>query len=143
MPGVAVDIQALIKNDLSHACFSTGRRIGTAAFIRAARVEAEMKRLNAGLTEQKQRAPSVGTSAALMARIVALAEPYGLQITQVTPQPSRPEGAYVVGELRMAGDIVVLAAPEIGGLPYVISGLVAAGGLWLDARRAFRKEGSG
>jgi cation/acetate symporter len=29
----------------------------------------------------------------------------------------------------MRGDIVVLATPEMAGLPYVISGLVAAGGL--------------
>jgi cation/acetate symporter len=32
-------------------------------------------------------------------------------------------------ELRMGADIVMLAMPELGGLPYVISGLVAAGGL--------------
>jgi cation/acetate symporter len=32
-------------------------------------------------------------------------------------------------ELRMGPDIVMLATPEIGGLPYVVSGLVAAGGL--------------
>ena len=32
-------------------------------------------------------------------------------------------------ELRLGPDIVMLATPEIGGLPYVISGLVAAGGL--------------
>jgi len=32
-------------------------------------------------------------------------------------------------ELNMGADIVMLAMPEIGGLPYVISGLVAAGGL--------------
>ncbi|WP_210545772.1 VC_2705 family sodium/solute symporter [Rhodoferax sp. PAMC 29310] len=32
-------------------------------------------------------------------------------------------------ELRMGSDIVMLAMPELGGLPYVISGLVAAGGL--------------
>jgi len=31
--------------------------------------------------------------------------------------------------MRIGGDIVVLATPEIAGLPYVISGLVAAGGL--------------
>lgn len=34
-----------------------------------------------------------------------------------------------LNELSMGGDIIVLATPEIGGLPYVISGLVAAGGL--------------
>jgi len=32
-------------------------------------------------------------------------------------------------ELSLGADIVMLATPEIGGLPYVISGLVAAGGL--------------
>ncbi|MBU3740639.1 MAG: cation acetate symporter, partial [Rhodoferax sp.] len=32
-------------------------------------------------------------------------------------------------ELRLGADIVMLATPELGGLPYVISGLVAAGGL--------------
>ncbi len=34
-----------------------------------------------------------------------------------------------LNELSMGGDVIVLAAAEIGGLPYVISGLVAAGGL--------------
>ena len=34
-----------------------------------------------------------------------------------------------LNELSIGGDIIVLATPEIGGLPYVISGLVAAGGL--------------
>ena len=32
-------------------------------------------------------------------------------------------------ELNLGADIVMLATPEIGGLPYVVSGLVAAGGL--------------
>ncbi len=39
------------------------------------------------------------------------------------------DGILQLGEMRIGGDIVVLATPEIGGLPYVISGLVAAGGL--------------
>ncbi len=34
-----------------------------------------------------------------------------------------------LNEMTIGGDIVVLATPEIAGLPYVISGLVAAGGL--------------
>ena len=34
-----------------------------------------------------------------------------------------------LNELSIGGDIIVLAMPEIGGLPYVISALVAAGGL--------------
>jgi cation/acetate symporter len=32
-------------------------------------------------------------------------------------------------ELRLGTDIIMLATPELGGLPYVVSGLVAAGGL--------------
>ncbi|TAG25153.1 MAG: cation acetate symporter [Burkholderiales bacterium] len=39
------------------------------------------------------------------------------------------DGIMQLGEMRIGGDIIVLAAPEIGGLPYVISGMVAAGGL--------------
>ncbi|MCW5633781.1 MAG: cation acetate symporter [Rubrivivax sp.] len=39
------------------------------------------------------------------------------------------DGILQLGELRIGGDIVVLATPAIGGLPYVISGMVAAGGL--------------
>jgi cation/acetate symporter len=39
------------------------------------------------------------------------------------------DGIVQLGEIKIGGDIVVLAAPEIAGLPYVISGLVAAGGL--------------
>ena len=34
-----------------------------------------------------------------------------------------------LNELSMSGDILVLLTPELAGLPYVISGLVAAGGL--------------
>jgi len=34
-----------------------------------------------------------------------------------------------LNEMSIGGDIIVLAAPAIGGLPYVVSGLVAAGGL--------------
>jgi cation/acetate symporter len=33
------------------------------------------------------------------------------------------------GEIRLGADLVMLATPELGGLPYVISALVAAGGL--------------
>jgi cation/acetate symporter len=33
------------------------------------------------------------------------------------------------GEIRLGADLVMLATPELGGLPYVVSGLVAAGGL--------------
>jgi cation/acetate symporter len=39
------------------------------------------------------------------------------------------DGILQLGELKIGGDIVVLATPAIGGLPYVVSGMVAAGGL--------------
>ncbi len=39
------------------------------------------------------------------------------------------DGIVQLAEIAIGGDIIVLATPEISGLPYVISGLVAAGGL--------------
>ncbi len=39
------------------------------------------------------------------------------------------DGILQLNEITIGGDIVVLATPEIGGLPYVVTGLVAAGGL--------------
>ncbi len=39
------------------------------------------------------------------------------------------DGIVQLAEISMDVDIVVLATPEIAGLPYVISGLIAAGGL--------------
>ncbi|HSN32990.1 MAG TPA: sodium:solute symporter family protein [Ideonella sp.] len=39
------------------------------------------------------------------------------------------DGVLQLGELRINPDILVLATPEIAGLPYVVSGMVAAGGL--------------
>src|SRR5687768_12812668 len=39
------------------------------------------------------------------------------------------DGILQFSELRIVGDIVVLATPEIAGLPYTIAALVAAGGL--------------
>ena len=51
-------------------------------------------------------------------------DPTLLSITDVNK-----DGILQLNEMSIGGDIVVLATPEIGGLPYVISGLVAAGGL--------------
>jgi cation/acetate symporter len=39
------------------------------------------------------------------------------------------DGLVQLAEITIGGDLVVLATPEIAGLPYVIAGLVAAGGL--------------
>ncbi|UCE31757.1 MAG: cation acetate symporter, partial [Burkholderiales bacterium] len=39
------------------------------------------------------------------------------------------DGLVQRAEIALGGDIIVLATPEIAGLPYVVSGMVAAGGL--------------
>ncbi len=54
----------------------------------------------------------------------AKVDPTLLQVADVNK-----DGIFQLGEMRIGGDIIVLATPEIAGLPYVISGLVAAGGL--------------
>jgi len=47
----------------------------------------------------------------------------------VTIKDANGDGILQLVELTLNQDIIVLATPEIAGLPYVISGLVAAGGL--------------
>ncbi len=39
------------------------------------------------------------------------------------------DGRVQWGEIRLGADLIMLATPELGGLPFVVSGLVAAGGL--------------
>jgi cation/acetate symporter len=61
-------------------------------------------------------------------RAWALPSPYGgIPWIEVTDLNS--DGIVQAGEFRILSDAVVLAAPEISGMPYVITGLVAAGGL--------------
>ena len=47
----------------------------------------------------------------------------------LTINDANKDGILQLAELRIHQDIIVLSTPEIAGLPYVISGLVAAGGL--------------
>lgn len=54
----------------------------------------------------------------------AKVDPALLSVTDINK-----DGILQLNEMSIGGDIIVLAAPAIGGLPYVISGLVAAGGL--------------
>ena len=58
---------------------------------------------------------------------------YWASVDKVNPLVSitdmNKDGIVQLAEIVMDGDIVVLATPEIAGLPYVISGLIAAGGL--------------
>jgi cation/acetate symporter len=49
--------------------------------------------------------------------------------TLVSIKDLNGDGLVQLAEITLGGDIIVLATPEIAGLPYVISGLVAAGGL--------------
>jgi cation/acetate symporter len=54
----------------------------------------------------------------------AAVDPSLLSITDVNK-----DGIVQLAEIVLGTDIIVLATPEIAGLPYVVSGLVAAGGL--------------
>ncbi|MBV8633730.1 MAG: VC_2705 family sodium/solute symporter, partial [Burkholderiaceae bacterium] len=58
---------------------------------------------------------------------------YWANVDKVNPLVSitdlNHDGVVQLGEIVIDGDIVVLATPEIAGLPYVVSGLIAAGGL--------------
>jgi cation/acetate symporter len=58
---------------------------------------------------------------------------YWASIDKITPLVSitdiNKDGIVQLAEIVLDGDIVVLATPEIAGLPYVMSGLIAAGGL--------------
>ncbi len=47
----------------------------------------------------------------------------------ISVQDVNGDGILQFGELRLGADMIMLATPELGGLPYVVSGLVAAGGL--------------
>jgi cation/acetate symporter len=54
----------------------------------------------------------------------AKVDPGLLNITDINK-----DGIVQLAEIVIGGDLIVLATPEIAGLPYVVSGLVAAGGL--------------
>ena len=54
----------------------------------------------------------------------AAVDPSLLSVTDINK-----DGILQLGEIKIGGDIIVLATPAIGGLPFVISGMVAAGGL--------------
>ncbi|MES2316541.1 MAG: sodium:solute symporter family protein [Pseudomonadota bacterium] len=58
---------------------------------------------------------------------------YWANVDKLTPLISvvdiNADGIVQLAEIAIDGDVLVLASPEIGGMPYVVSGLVAAGGL--------------
>jgi cation/acetate symporter len=47
----------------------------------------------------------------------------------ISVQDVNGDGILQFGEIHLGADMIMLATPELGGLPYVVSGLVAAGGL--------------
>ncbi len=55
---------------------------------------------------------------------LARVDPTLLSITDINK-----DGIVQLAEIVLGTDIIVLATPEIAGLPYVVSGLVAVGGL--------------
>jgi cation/acetate symporter len=52
-----------------------------------------------------------------------------LDPTLVSVEDINGDGLLQLAELHLGGDVIVLAAPEMGGLPLVVTYLVAAGGL--------------
>ncbi len=69
----------------------------------------------------------VGTSFAALPEWISAwnrVDPSLLSVTDINK-----DGILQLGEIKIGGDIIVLATPAIGGLPFVISGMVAAGGL--------------
>jgi cation/acetate symporter len=61
-------------------------------------------------------------------RVWQLPSPFG-GAPWVQVSDANHDGILQAGEFRILPEVVVLAAPEIAGLPYVITGLVAAGAL--------------
>lgn len=51
------------------------------------------------------------------------------KVGMVTIEDINADGILQLAELTINTDVIVLATPEIAGLPYVVAGLVAAGGL--------------
>ncbi len=51
------------------------------------------------------------------------------KVGMVSVEDLNGDGVLQLAELTLNTDVIVLATPEIAGLPYVVSGLVAAGGL--------------
>ncbi len=67
----------------------------------------------------------IGLAIADLPRWVSIWTEVGL----VSVADANGDGILQLAELRLGTDAIVLATPEIAGLPYVIAGLVAAGGL--------------
>ena len=69
----------------------------------------------------------IGKSYAAVSELAWVKNWMGVKMLYI--QDFNKDGILQLNEFFMRADIVVLATPEIAGLPYVISGLVAAGGM--------------
>ena len=67
----------------------------------------------------------IGANIATLPEWVSIYSGIGL----VSIADANADGILQLAELTINNDVIVIATPEIAGLPYVISGLVAAGGL--------------
>jgi cation/acetate symporter len=63
-----------------------------------------------------------------IAQLPAWVQAWG-QVGLVAVKDANADGILQLAEFTINADAIVLATPEIAGLPYVVSGLVAAGGL--------------
>jgi cation/acetate symporter len=63
-----------------------------------------------------------------IAQLPAWVQAWG-QVGLVSVKDANADGILQLAEFTINADAIVLATPEIAGLPYVVSGLVAAGGL--------------
>jgi cation/acetate symporter len=66
---------------------------------------------------------------AVFAKFEVLSNLAWAKIGLVSIEDINADGILQLAELSLNPDVIVLATPEIAGMPYVVSGLVAAGGL--------------
>ena len=112
---------------LHHALGAGGARVGDlVAVLHLPAVLHRAGTRGAGEVRGLQRAGgnALQRAAGLDRRTGPAVDPSLLSVSDVNK-----DGIFQLSEMKIGGDIIVLATPEIGGLPYVISGMVAAGGL--------------
>ena len=112
---------------LHHAVGQAGARVGD--LVDAVHPAALRHRAGAGGAGevrglQRPRRHAVRPACRPGSRTGRAADPALLSVVDINH-----DGILQLGEMRIGSDIVVLATPEIAGLPYVVSAMVAAGAL--------------
>lgn len=74
-------------------------------------LEAEIRRLQAGVEDRLHRAPTPSSVPSLLTRLTALADDAGIQVLQVAPQPARKLDRYSVADIQVTarGDVMGFA----------------------------------